>query len=86
MLDGMVNLERAHGAKVEEGVSGSTRDFMKAEPNPSNEVLAGRVERVTYQNAGHGRILACAYGATQARRSSLRYFWSANFLRAFFGW
>jgi hypothetical protein len=39
---------------VEEGVSGSTRDFMKAEPNPSNEVLAGRVERVTYQNAENG--------------------------------
>jgi len=38
MLDGMVNLGRVHGAKVEEGVSGSTRDFMKAEPNPSNWV------------------------------------------------
>jgi hypothetical protein len=59
-----VNLKRAHCAKVEEGVSGSTRDFMKAEPNPSNEVLEGRIER-TYQNAGHGRILACVYGATQ---------------------
>ena len=51
----MVNLERAHGAKVEEGVSGSTRDFMKAEPDPSDwEVLAGMVERVTYQNVENG--------------------------------
>src|SRR5215469_14812001 len=51
----MVNLERAHGAKVEEGVSGSTRDFMKAEPNLSNwEVLAGMVERVTYQTVENG--------------------------------
>jgi exodeoxyribonuclease V alpha subunit len=50
----MVNLERVHWAKVEEGVSG-TRDFMKAEPNPSNwEVLAGMVERVTYQNVESG--------------------------------
>jgi exodeoxyribonuclease V alpha subunit len=40
---------------VEEGVSGSTRDFMKREPNPPNwEVLAGMVERVTYQNAENG--------------------------------
>jgi hypothetical protein len=36
MLDGMVNLERVHWAKVEEGVNG-TRDFMKAEPNHSAE-------------------------------------------------
>ena len=28
------------------------KDFMKTEPNPPNwEVLAGMVERVTYQNA-----------------------------------
>jgi hypothetical protein len=27
MLDGIVNLERVHGAKVKKGVSGSTRDF-----------------------------------------------------------
>jgi exodeoxyribonuclease V alpha subunit len=40
---------------VEEGVSGSTRDFMKTEPNAPNwEVLAGMVERVTYQNAENG--------------------------------
>jgi exodeoxyribonuclease V alpha subunit len=55
MLDGMVNLERVHWAKVEKGVSGNTRDFMKAEPNPSHwEVLAGMVERVTYQNVENG--------------------------------
>jgi exodeoxyribonuclease V alpha subunit len=37
---------------VEGGVSGSTRDFMKTEPNlPNWEVLAGMVERVTYLNA-----------------------------------
>ena len=55
MLDGMVNLERVHGAKVEKGVSGGTRDFMEAEPNPSHwEVLAGMVERVTYQNVENG--------------------------------
>jgi exodeoxyribonuclease V alpha subunit len=40
---------------VEDGVSGSTWDFMKTEPNPPNwEVLAGMVERVTYQNAENG--------------------------------
>ena len=40
---------------VEAGVSRSTRDFMKTEPNPPNwEVLAGMVERVTYQNAEKG--------------------------------
>ena len=50
-----VNLKRAHCAKVEGGVSGSTRDVMKTEPNPPNwEVLAGMVERVTYQNAENG--------------------------------
>jgi hypothetical protein len=55
MLDGMVNPERVHCAKVEKGVSGSTRDLMTAEPNPSNwEVLAGMVERVTYQNVENG--------------------------------
>jgi exodeoxyribonuclease V alpha subunit len=55
MLDGMVNLERVHGAKVKKGVSGSTREIMKAEPNPSHwEVLAGMVERVTYQNVENG--------------------------------
>ena len=27
MLDGIVNLERVHGAKVKKGVGGSTRDF-----------------------------------------------------------
>ena len=35
--------------------AGSTRDVMKTEPNPPNwEVLAGMVERVTYQNAENG--------------------------------
>ena len=38
--------------------AGSTRDVMKTEPNPPNwEVLAGMVERVTYQNAENGVVL-----------------------------
>jgi hypothetical protein len=50
MISPQVNLKRAYCAKVEEGVGGSAR-----EPNPPNwEVLAGMVERITYQNAENG--------------------------------
>jgi AAA domain len=48
-------------------------DIMKTEPQPSDrEVLAGLVERVTYQNADNGfcviRVLLCAPTGRAAKR------------------